>query len=100
MEDRHVMQVDVTRLVPVVKPQLLLTRQTSHGSPGNHALVECIRRVVEATTVDIGLPTVAIDPEDDRMEVDPAAARRNQLDPHRAPVSLYPVAAPLQDADC
>ena len=90
------MQVDVTRFVAFVKSPLLFERNTSHAPSSDHALRETVGRVVEMTTPDVGLSPVSVRPEDDRVKVRPAAASRNQLDSHRAPVGLDLVAAAPQ----
>jgi hypothetical protein len=88
-------QVGVTRLVALVKSLLLLfERNTSHGPSTDHALGKAIGWVVEMTTSNVGLSSVSVRPEHDRVNVDPSGARGNQLDSHGTPVGLDSVAAP------
>jgi hypothetical protein len=91
---REIVQVGVTRLVALVKSLLLFERNTSHGPSTDHALGEAIGWVVEMTTSNVGLSSVSVRPEHDRVKVDPSAARGNQLDSHGTPVGLDSVAAP------
>ncbi len=94
------MQVDVTRLVTLVKPPLLFERKTSHPPPGDHTFTESIGGVVEVTTATVGLASVSVRPEHDRVKINPSAAGSNEPDPHRAPVGLYSVTAALQHFKC
>ncbi len=90
------MQVDVTRLVAFVKSPLLFERNTWHAPSSDHTLGKTIRRVVEMTTPNVGLSSVSVRSEHDRVKVHPPAAGSNQLDSHWAPVGLDLVAAARQ----
>ena len=48
------------------------------------------------TTATVGLSSVSVRPEHDRVKVHPSAAGSNQLDSHWAPVGLDLVAAARQ----
>jgi hypothetical protein len=81
-------QVGVTRLVALVKSPLLSERKTSARTSTDYALGEAIGRVVEMTTHNVGLSSVSVRPEHDRVKVHPSAARGNQLDSHGSPHPL------------
>jgi hypothetical protein len=94
----EIVQVGVTRLVALVKSPLLLERNASYGPSTDHALGEAIGWVVEMTTSNVGLSSVSVRPERNRVKVHSSAARGNQLDSQGTPVGLDSVAASSSQA--
>jgi hypothetical protein len=81
-----------------VKSPLLFEQNTSHGASTDHALGEAIGWVVEMTTSNVGLSSVSVRPEHDRVKVHPSAARGNQLDSHGTPVGSRVCSRPIETA--
>ena len=73
----EIVQVDGTRFVAFVESPLLVERDTLHAPPSDHALGEAIRRVVKMTTPKVGLSSVSVGSEHDRVKVHPSAAGSN-----------------------
>lgn len=82
-----------------MEPHLLLAGKAWHDVGSEHAVGERLGWVVKAAAAQVGLAPVPCAVEGHRVQIDPAAARRDELYPDRTPVGLHRVTEPAQGAE-